>query len=208
MRNLETGKDKVKKICDLLKRETLEPAQLEAQEILDTARRRAESIIAEAHHKAEEMHQLAHQEIQQQRAVFQASLAQACRQALDSLKDKIEKKLFNPELVNFLSKPLHESKVVAKLIEVVVQAIEKEGIDAHLSASISSAISAREVNTILAAKILERLKEKSVLLSSIGGGVEIKIIDQNMTIDLSDAAFRELVAGYIRKDFRELLFNS
>ncbi len=208
MKGLETGKDKVKKICDLLKRETLEPAQIEAQQILETARVRSEEIIAEAHRKAEELHQIAHQEIQQQRVVFQASLSQACRQTLDSLKEKIEQKLFNPELSNLLAKPLHEPKIIAKLIEVVVQAIEKEGIDSKLSASISSAVSAREVNTIIAAKILERLKEKSVLLSSIGGGVEVKIVDQNMTIDLSDAAFKELVAGYIRKDFRELLFNS
>jgi V/A-type H+-transporting ATPase subunit E len=208
MKGLETGKDKVKKICDLLKRETLEPAQVEAQEILETARRRSEEIIAEAHRKVEELHQIAHQEIQQQRAVFEASLSQACRQALDSLKEKIEKKLFNPELAHLLSKPLHEPKVIARLIEVVVQAIEKEGIDSNLSATISSAISAREVNTILAAKILERLKEKGVLLSSMGGGVEVKIINQNMTIDLSDTAFKELVGTYIRKDFRELLFNT
>lgn len=207
MKGLETGKDKVKKICDLLKRETLEPAQIEAQDILEAAKLRSEEIIAEAHRKAEEMHQVAHLEIQQQRVVFQASLAQACRQTLDSLKEKIEHKLFNPELAHLLSKPLHDPKVIAKLIEVVVLAIEKEGIESNLSAFISSAVPAREVNTILAAKILERLKEKSVLISSIGGGVEVKIVDQNMTIDLSDTAFNELVSNYIRKDFRELIFN-
>jgi V/A-type H+/Na+-transporting ATPase subunit E len=207
MKGLETGKDKVKKICDLLKRETLEPAQIEAQDILEAAKLRSEEIIAEAHRKAEEMHQAAHQEIQQQRTVFQASLAQACRQTLDSLKEKIEQKLFNPELVSLLSKPLQDPKVIARLIEVIVTAIEKEGTHSNLSASISSAVSAREVNTILAAKILEKLKEKSVLLTSIGGGVEVKIVDQNMTIDLSDTAFKELVANYIRKDFRDLIFN-
>jgi len=208
MKGLETGKDKVKKICDLLKRETLEPAQIEAQEILETARLRSEEIIAEAHRKAEALHQVAHQEIQQQKAVFQASLSQACRQTLDSLKEKIEQKLFNPELSSLFGKPLQDPIIGAKLIEVVVQALEKEGIDANLSASISSAVSAREVNSALTSKILDRLKEKGVLLSSIGGGVEVKINDQNMTIDLSDTAFKELVANYIRKDFRDLIFNS
>jgi V/A-type H+-transporting ATPase subunit E len=47
-----------------------------------------------------------------------------------------------------------------------------------------------------------------VLVSSIGGGIEVKLLDQNMTIDLSDTAFKELVAGYIRKDFRDLVFKS
>jgi len=207
MKGLETGKDKVKKICDLLKKETIEPAQIEAQKIVEDARENARQIIAEAHKKAEEVHQIAHQEIQQQKVVFQASLSQACRQTLDSLKEKIEQKLFNPELSSLLSKPLQDPKIVAKLIEVIVQAIEKEGVDANLSASISSAVSARDVNTALSTKILDRLKEKSVLLTSIGGGVQVKIVDQNMTIDLSDTAFNELVANYIRKDFRDLIFN-
>jgi V/A-type H+-transporting ATPase subunit E len=207
MKGLETGKDKVKKICDLLKKETLDPALQEAQKIIDEAKGRAGEIIAEAQRKAEEMHQTAHQEIQQQKVVFQASLSQACRQTLDSLKEKIEHKLFNPELSTLLSKPLQDPKIVAKLIEVVVLSIEKEGVDANLSASISSAVSARDVNLALAAKILDRLKEKSVLLTSIGGGVQVKIVNQNMTIDLSDTAFNELVANYIRKDFRDLIFN-
>jgi V/A-type H+-transporting ATPase subunit E len=208
MKGLETGKDKVKKICDLLKRETLEPAQIEAQKILEAARVQAEAMIAEARRKAEALHQMAHQEIQQQKVVFHAALSQACRQTLDSLKEKIEQKLFNPELSHLLSKPLQEPKVVAKLIEAVLLAIEKEGIDSDVSAFISSAVSARAVNELLAEKILQRLKEKGVLLSSMGGGIEVGLKAQHMTIDLSDTAFKELVASYVRKDFRELIFNN
>jgi V/A-type H+/Na+-transporting ATPase subunit E len=207
MKGLESGKDKVKKICDLLKKETLEPAQHEAQEIIHAARRRAEQMIAEAHQKIDEMQEIAHQEIQQQKAVFEASLAQACRQTLESLREKIENKLFNPELSHFLTKPLQEAKVVAKLIEAVVGAIEKEGLETDLSAAISTAVPAEEVNAILAKKIVERLKEKSVLLSAMDGGAQVKLINQHMTLDLSVAAFKELVAGYIRKDFREMVFG-
>jgi len=208
MKGLESGKDKVKKICDLLKRETLEPAQVEAQEILESARLKYEEIIAEAKQKAEMLHQTAHQEIEQQRSVFQTSLMQACRQALESLKEKIETKLFNPELSHLLTKPLQEPKVAARLIEAVVHAIEKDGLESSLSASISSAVPARDVNNAITKEILDKLKEKSVLISSVGGGVEVKLVDQNMTIDLSDNAFKELVAGYIRKDFRDLVFNA
>lgn len=207
MKGLETGKDKVKKICDVLKRETLEPAQIEAQEILESARLRYEEIIADARRKAEEMHQAAHREIVQQRAIFQTSLSQACRQTLELLKENVMQKLFNPALSSFLTKPLQEPPVVAKLIEVVVHAIEKDGLESDLSASISSSVSAREINEILAKKILERLKEKSVLITSIDGGVEVKLVDQNMTIDLSDTAFKELVGNFIRKDFRDFVFN-
>ncbi len=208
MKGLESGKEKIKKICEELKRETLEPAQMEAEKIVEAARFLADEIVAKAHHQIKEMHEKAHREIEQQKAIFQASLSHACRQTLEALKEKIEHKLFNPEIARLLETPLQEAKVVAKLIEAAVQAIEKEGIEADLSVAISSATPAREVNELLAAKILQKLKEKSVLLSSIGGGIEVKLVGQNMTIALSDTTFTELVADYVREDFRRFVLSA
>ena len=39
MKGLETGKDKIQKICDALRKETLEPAKQEAREIVEKAHR-------------------------------------------------------------------------------------------------------------------------------------------------------------------------
>ena len=61
---------------------------------------------------------------------------------------------------------------------------------------------------LLAHEILERLHEKSVLVGPLTGGIEVKLLKENITIDMSDAALKELVANYIRKDFRELIFGS
>jgi V/A-type H+-transporting ATPase subunit E len=207
MKGFESGKDKVKKICDLLKRETIEPAQKEAEEIVDVARLRAEELVAEAGRKIEEMHRVAHLEIAQRKAIFEASLAQAGRQTLESLRGKIEHQFFNQALSQLMTKPLQDSKIVARLIEAVISAIEKEGLEADLSAAISSATPIQEVNELLGRKILDRLKEKSVLLSTIGGGAQVKIVDKNLTIDLSEESLQELVASYIRKDFREFVFG-
>lgn len=207
MKGFESGKDKVKKICDLLKRETIEPAQKEAEEIVDVARLRAEELVAEAGRKIEEMHRVAHLEIAQRKAIFEASLAQAGRQTLESLRGKIEHQFFNQALSQLMTKTLQDSKIVARLIEAVISAIEKEGLEADLSAAISSATPIQEVNELLGRKILDRLKEKSVLLSTIGGGAQVKIVDKNLTIDLSEESLQELVASYIRKDFREFVFG-
>lgn len=207
MKGLDTGTDKVKKICDLLKKETLEPAQEEAHHLLETAKLRAQQMIAEAERHIEAMNKKAEKEREQKQAVFEASLAHACRQTLEVLKEKIVHKLFNPELSSLLLKPLQETQVVAKLIEVVVQAIEKEGISADLSVAIASIVPAREVAELLGAKIVHKLKEKGVLLSTIGGGIEVKMVDRHLTIDLSDSAFKELVAEYVRKDFHQLIFG-
>ena len=50
MRSLEKGRDKIQKICDKLRHETLEPAIEESQQLLVEARKKAESIVADAEH--------------------------------------------------------------------------------------------------------------------------------------------------------------
>lgn len=207
MKGFESGKDKLRHICDILTKETLEPAQKEAQEMMTAARKRADGMIEEANRKINEMYEAAHREIEQKKVVFEASLSQACRQTLETLKEKIEHQFFSSAISHLITKPLQDSKTVAKLIEVIIGAIEKEGLEVNLSATISSAVPAHEVSELLGKKMLDRLKEKSVLLSSISGGAQIKIVDKNLTIDLSEEALKELVANYIRKDFRELVFS-
>jgi V/A-type H+/Na+-transporting ATPase subunit E len=208
MKGIEPGKDKVKKICDILRRETLEPAEIEAEQITASAKEQAEQIVAAAHKDAEKLQQEARQEIERQRNVFQSSLSQACKQAMEALKQSIEEKLFNQELSRLMSKHTQDPKVLAQLVTAVVHGIEKEGIEADLSVYISAAVPARSVNMLLAHEIIEKLKEKSVLIGSLTGGIEIKLHEENITVDISDVALKELVANYIRKDFRELIFSS
>jgi len=208
MKGTETGKDKVKKICDILRRETLEPAEIEAEQIIRTAKEQAEQIVVTAQQEAEKIHLEARQEIERQRNVFQSSLSQACKQTIESLKQNIEEKLLDQELSHLMAKYTQDPKVLAQLVTAVVKGIEKEGLEATLSVYIPAAVPARAVNMLLAHEILERLKEKSVLVGPLTGGIEIKLHKENMTIDISDAALKELVANYIRKDFRELIFGS
>lgn len=207
MKNLETGKDKVKKICEVLRKETLEPARIEAEEVVSIAKKQAEEIFLDAKNKAEKMVEEARLEIEKQRGIFQASLAQACRQALEVLKEKVEKKLFNPELKKLIAQSTREPKILSQLITTVIKAIEKEGIEADLSVYIPSVIPPEEINRLLALSIIDRLKEKGVLLSPNSGGIEVKIVQENITVDLSEGALEEIVAGYIRKDFRKLVFG-
>jgi V/A-type H+/Na+-transporting ATPase subunit E len=207
MKGTEPGKDKVKKICDILRRETLEPAEIEAEQIVSSAKEHAEQIIAAAQSEIERLHEDARQEIERQKNVFQSSLSQACKQALEVLKQNIEEKLFNRELSSLMTKHTQDPKVLAQLVTAVIKGIEKEGIEAALSVYIPAAVPARAVNMLLAHEILEKLKEKSVLIGPLTGGIEVKLHKENITVDISDAALKELVANYIRKDFRELVFG-
>ncbi len=208
MKGIETGKDKVKKICEILRKETLEPAKQEAEQIVEDAKLQADKIIAEAKKQAEKAILDAHQEIAKERNVFQSSLNQACKQALESLKQELEEKLFGEEISEAILKPLQDPKVIVDLISAVIRGLEKEGIDADLSVYIASSVPARAVNSLLAHGIIERLKEKSVLAGPMKGGIEVKIHQNHMTIDVTESALKELVSHYIRKDFREILFGA
>ena len=208
MKGLETGSDKVRKICKLLKEETLEPAKREAEDLVEIARRQAEEILVHAKEQAEKILSQAKADIDKQRAVFQASIFQACRQTLESLKEKIERRLISPELGKLMASAMQKPKDLSQLITAVVEALHKDGLAADLSVYIPSAVPVKEVNQLLASSILEHLREKSVLLSSIGGGVQVKLVKENMTIDLSDNALKEIVAEYIRKDFRDFIFGA
>ena len=80
--------------------------------------------------------------------------------------------------------------MIAKVIDCIVTAIEKEGISANLSAIIPKHISEREVNAMLAQGILQKLKEHSVVLGSFNGGTQIKLNDKGLTLDITADAVR------------------
>ncbi len=207
MKGIETGKDKVKKICDILRKETLEPAKVEAEEIVREAHAAATKLKELARKEIEQMHRQAEQEIERQKNVFQSSLFQAAKQAMESLKQSIEEKLFNQQLAQMLSSEMQDPKVISNLVAAVVKGIEKEGLDTNLSVYIPAAVAPRAVNALLAKEIIDKLKEKSVLVGPFTGGIEVKLHKDNITVEITDAALKELLAHYIRKDFREIIFG-
>ena len=137
MKGLETGQDKLKKICEVLKRETLEPAQHEWEQLVADARMKADEIVADAQALAKKMIEEARRKIEKQEAVFKVSLTHASRQAVEALKESIEQKLFNPALAAVVSMPLQDPALIAKLITAVIHALDKEGTKSDLSVVIA-----------------------------------------------------------------------
>jgi len=207
MKGLESGKDRVKKICDALRKETLEPAKSEAEEVLRMAHEEAKRIQEEARAQMDALREETRKELERKKKIFEASLHQSGRQAIELLKQKIETKFFQPELTKLIGHTMRDSDVIAKLITAVVEAIKKEGLSTDVSVAIASSASPRDVNEKLARDILESLREKSVVLSPIGGGVTVKFHKDNITLDLSDTALAEIVGNFIRKDFLSFIFG-
>lgn len=207
MKGLETGKDKIQKICDALRKETLDPAKQEAREIVENARLRASEIVEEAKKEGEKILLAARKEIEEKKKVFQASLQLACRQGIEQLKQKIEKELFQKELVHLVAKEMTDPKVIAHLINAFMRSLEEKGIEEEFTAVIPKNISPRSISALVASHLLEKLQNEVVALGDFAGGVQIRLKGEKITIDISDTVVRELIGQYIRRDFRDLVFN-
>lgn len=207
MRSLEKGQDKIQKICDKLRHEILEPAKEEAQQILVAARKKAEEIQLEAERHAEQVVKQARIQIEQERNVFHSALQQAAKQTIEGLRQEIEHKLFNEDLQVLLDKQLSDPQIIANLINGVVKAIEKEGLVTDLTAVIPRAVSVDDVNALLLDNVRKRLKGKALEIGPFAGGAQVKLHGKKMMLDLSDQAIKELLANYMRKDFRKMIFG-
>lgn len=208
MKSIDTGKDKVKKICEVLTKETLDPAKEEAKKIVGKAHVEAEKIVSEGKREAQRLLGEIKKKIQEERNVFQASINLACKKSLDTLRQEIEQSLFNTELNTFVEGKMQDPHVIAEIIAAIIKGIEKEGIDANLRAIIPGVVSAKAVNQELAKGILERLKSNSVEVGDIEGGALVKIMDKNLTIDMTDEALKTLLASFVREDFRSVIFET
>ncbi|MDR3624609.1 MAG: hypothetical protein P4L16_05670 [Chlamydiales bacterium] len=207
MQMLEKGKDKIQQICDLLRHETLEPAKEEAEGIISSAKEEAHQIVLQAQKKAEELVLAAKASIQKEREVFQSSLKEASKQSVEALRQKIEQELFNDCLFQHITKEMVDPNIIVKLITVIIEAIQKEGLSADFSALIPQKVSPESINALLKQDLLQRLKEKSVVVGGLAGGVELQLHDKQMKIVLSNKDVLTIVEKHLRKEFRQWLFK-
>ena len=207
MKGLKTGRDKIQEICDVLKHETLEPAKQEAREVIENAQLQAEEILQEAREKANALIQSAKEEMEEKKKVFSASLQLSCRQGVELLKQKIEEELFDKSLSGLVSKEMKDPKVIAHLINSFMKAVEEQGIQEEFVARIPKEISPKSINALIAERSLEKLQKQSVELGDFSGGVKIQMKGSQVTIDMTDETVKELIARFIRRDFRDMLFS-
>ena len=208
MVELERAETRIQVICDKIRSETLDPAKEQAQEIIENARKEAERILHQANKDAEHMVKETRKSLEEEKQIFQSSLEQASKQSIEMLKQKIEESLFNPTLEKWIKDHLGNASSYGSLIDALVKAIQKDGIKSDLTVQIPKAFKADEINAELSQNIIKQLKDHSVELSDLPGGVRVKILGKNMVLDLSSKALQDIVASYIHKDFRKVFFGS
>jgi V/A-type H+/Na+-transporting ATPase subunit E len=207
MNEIETGNDKIKKICDAIKTQTIEPAKQRANEILENAKLEAIEIKKRAEYERESLLRETEKEIAKKQNLCLSSIKSASRQIIDQLKQEIESDFFNKNLHDLVVKASIDPALISKLITAIIRAIEKDGIDTDLSAIVAKEAGADKITLLLAADILGKLREKKVVEGGFSGGAKIKLLGKQITIDISDEALIELISKYIRKEFRDIIFK-
>lgn len=201
------AQDKLKQICDVLRIETLKPAEKEADIIIRDAKERAKRIIHEAQEQAEKIIATASEEAAEKLNQGELALVQAGKRSIESLKQSIETKILKESLASWIEEQFADADVAAKLVDALVQAIEKKGIFGDLIAYVGQNVSARSVNQLLSKMVLSKLKNESVSVGTFPGGVQLKIVDKNLVLDLSSEAVSDLLIRYLQHDFRKMIFQ-
>jgi V/A-type H+/Na+-transporting ATPase subunit E len=208
MEALEKGKSKLGEICEILRKETLEPAQNDAQEIINAAKEEAQKIKKRANADAKQILEGAHAEVEQKRRLFENSMDLASKQSFEQLRQKVEDHFFSIELQELAANILKENELVAKLIAAIVNTVEKEGLGTNLAIGISKTIKAEDISKYLMADLVGKLKNGELPVESVGKGAVVKLIDAKMTIDISEDSLKELMGGFLRDSFRQILFKN
>lgn len=203
---MKSGSEKIQDICNVLRKETLEPAKIEAERIIAEAKAHAERIIKESEVHAERLIKEAKKQIEHEHKILQSALTQAGQQSLEFLRQSIESNLFNPELHKLIQEETTRPQVVSELISSMIKALEKEGLHTDISAIIPRTVSAEVVNNLLSEKILQKLRSHSVEIGEFEGGAKICLHEERITLDMSIVEIEELLKKYLRKDFRNRFF--
>jgi V/A-type H+/Na+-transporting ATPase subunit E len=201
-----TGDERLAAICQMLRKETLEPAQEEADAIKRKAEREATKILEDAKRKADQMLHETIKHLSDERKAFEAALEQASRQAIDLVKEKVEKALFNPAVNEFLTRELKDEKKIAKLLDLVVQKIQEEGVQGTLLVFLGKHLSKDEVVQALSKNALDRIGPQGIVISDEEVGAIIKIVDKHLVIEITKDVLRDLMSDFMRPDFRKFLF--
>lgn len=206
MKTLEKGQDKIKKISDELRHQTLEPARKKAQEMIESAQKESEEIVQEGRNQVEKLLAAARQTIEHERKVFHSTLVQSFKQSFDVLKQQIESKFFNDQLSVELEKSAGNPEVIGKLVNVIIESIAKEGISADISVIIPHKVDPKAVSAHIAQGVVEKLKVGPIELGNFAAGVQVRLNDRKMTLDITDKTLKEVLGRFVPTTFHDVIF--
>lgn len=208
MTQIDTSNEKVKKICDLLKNQTLDPAKEEAQQIIAKAKKRAEEIINHANEEKARILSETQKECEQKQKLLESSLKLAAKQAVSALKQEILQKLFSKEFSKSISEVLNQPKVIAKAIETIIEMYKDQHSFSSALIELPKTVSQDEIVKELSAHVADKLTKEQITIGDQEAGVIIHQTDKQIAVDISDRATQELLVRYISEHLKKYIFDT
>jgi V/A-type H+-transporting ATPase subunit E len=205
----------VEKLISRLRDDGVKAGQEKYAQLVRDAEAKAARIVAEARREAEEIRAKAKEEIHAQELSAQGALHLAGRDAVLKLRNEVRSQ-FEQYLRRLVIQSTQDSEFIRSLILILAgEAVEKHIRDKDIHIYLSKAILDRErtpemrerSNQFVKGLSSELLRQGITLIPTekVQGGAKVRLVNEQLEIDLSDQAITELLVSHIAPRFREIM---
>jgi len=204
MKHLETGSDKIKKICDTLRHETLEPAKQQARLILEQASDQAAAILQEARSQAELILENGKKMHEKERLIFEASMAQAAKIFKEKLRLEIENRFLSKSLEEVTTQLFNEPALVAQIVSALIEGLKSKGQNGDFTLILSAHLDKDLFIEALASAVKGQIGR--VESTQMEQGVIVKCEGDDLRIDVNQSQMTQSLMEALRLDFRKFFY--
>lgn len=205
MKHLDTGSEKIKKICDAIRHETLEPAKQQARAIVEQASDQAASIIQDARNQADAILENAKKQYEKEKQIFEASMVHSSKLFKEKLKQEIESMFLSPALEKVTASIFNDPKMTAQVVNAIVEGWNKQSVGGDLVAIISQGINKEEFAKSLSSDVKSRMMK--IEAQGTIPGVTLKSQGENLRIEISQSQLTDALMNSLRHDFRKFFYQ-
>ncbi|MGY6276948.1 hypothetical protein [Methylomonas sp. MgM2] len=205
----------VQSLIDRIRDQGVQSASREAERILADAESKASRLLADARNEVEQMRLKASAEIEAERAAASEALKLSARDTVLQLKNNVSA-AFETFLRRLVTSATQDRELIKNLVLVLAghsvdEFVKDKKIQILLSEAIFSGHSDEELQAMGKQAILniasDMLREgvELVAASDVEGGAKVRLIGEQLEIDLSDKAISKMLADRLSPRFQAIV---
>jgi V/A-type H+-transporting ATPase subunit E len=205
----------VQGLIERLKAEGVSAGEAQARGLITEAQREADQIVARARQEADAILEEAHHEADKTRKAGEDAVRQAVRDAVLTLREEVAER-FRSHLKRLIGGALSDPEFLRRMLTVVVQKSlpeEEKRLEVLLPGLGADADQIRrdpeewrqtELGQFVSSLAADTLRE-GLSLGTSDGGLRVRVIDDDVEIDLGEEAITDLLQTYLLPRFRALM---
>ncbi len=205
----------IDRLISRLRDDGVRAGQTESERLVREAEAKAARIVADAQREADALRARAREEIEALHTAAQGSLRLAGRDAMLSLRTEV-RKAFEQYLNQLVVKSTEDPEFLRSLVLILAgEAVDKHIHDKEAHIYLSRAIlegqgnaESRQRTTQFLKSVATGLLRQGITIiptEKVQGGARVKLVHEQLEIDLSDRAITELLIQHLAPRFREIM---